>query len=75
MIGNSEAKAMRPKPSSAGFRPGIVAASPRPRAVTSGTVTVEVVTPPESYAQRDEVFRREGGLHDDDEVAGGHEHV
>ena len=33
------------------LRPGMVLASPSPRAATSGTVTVEVVTPPESYAK------------------------
>ena len=44
------AKAIKPKPSSAGLRSGIASESPRPRAVTNGTVTVDVVTPPESYA-------------------------
>jgi len=46
----SDAKAMRPKPSIAGLRPLILEAKPIPKAATSGTVTVEVVTPPESYA-------------------------
>ena len=42
---------MRPKPSITGFRPLIFEASPIPRAATRGTVTVEVVTPPKSYAR------------------------
>jgi len=46
IIGNKEAKAMSPKPSISGSRPGILVASPSPSAATSGTVTVEVVTPP-----------------------------
>ena len=50
MMGNRLAKAIRPKPSISGFLPGTVSDSPRPSAATSGTVTVEVVTPPESYA-------------------------
>ena len=49
-MGVRDAKAMRPKPSVNGFLPRMVRASPTPKAVTSGTVTVEVVTPPESYA-------------------------
>ena len=44
------AKAMSPKPSNSGLRPGTELASPSPKAATKGTVTVEVVTPPESYA-------------------------
>ena len=50
IMGVRDASAMRPKPSVTGSLPRIVRASPTPRAVTSGTVTVEVVTPPESYA-------------------------
>ena len=46
--GVSEAKAIRPKPSIIGLRPRIEDASPTPSAVTSGTVIVDVVTPPES---------------------------
>ncbi len=46
-MGNRLANAIRPNPSSAGLRPGMEDESPRPRAVTIGTVTVEVVTPPE----------------------------
>ncbi len=48
IIGSSEAKAISPKPSIIGSRPGVRSASPTPSAVTSGTVTVEVVTPPQS---------------------------
>jgi hypothetical protein len=51
IIGKRLAKAINPKPSRAGSRPGTVSDSPRPRAATSGTVTVDVVTPPESYAR------------------------
>ena len=47
-MGNNEAKAIKPKPSTIGLRPLIDDASPIPSAVTSGTVIVEVVTPPES---------------------------
>ncbi len=47
MIGVNTAKAMRPKPSTIGLRPSILEANPTPRAVTSGTVMVDVVTPPE----------------------------
>ena len=43
-MGVSEAKAMSPNPSIMGFRPRIEEASPTPRAVTSGTVMVDVVT-------------------------------
>ncbi len=48
MIGVKDAKAMSPNPSVIGLRPRIEDASPTPRAVTMGTVIVEVVTPPES---------------------------
>jgi hypothetical protein len=48
IIGVKEAKAMSPKPSVIGLRPLMLEAKPTPRAVTKGTVTVEVVTPPES---------------------------
>ena len=48
IMGVSEANAIRPKPSTMGLRPEIEDASPTPRAATSGTVMVEVVTPPES---------------------------
>jgi len=48
MMGNRLAKAISPKPSSMGLRPGTVLASPKPNAATNGTVTVDVVTPPES---------------------------
>ena len=50
MMGNKLANAISPKPSIIGFRPGTVDARPNPKAATKGTVTVEVVTPPESYA-------------------------
>ena len=50
MMGNKLANAISPKPSIIGFRPGTVEAKPNPKAATKGTVTVEVVTPPESYA-------------------------
>ena len=43
-MGNRLAKAIRPNPSRAGFRPGTVADSPSPSDATNGTVTVEVVT-------------------------------
>ena len=46
MIGNTLAKAIKPKPSNSGLRPGTLAAKPRPKAATTGTVTVDVVTPP-----------------------------
>ena len=49
-IGVSDANAIRPNPSVIGFLPRRDDASPTPSAVTSGTVTVDVVTPPESYA-------------------------
>ena len=39
---------MRPNPSISALRPGTVEARPNPKAVTRGTVTVDVVTPPES---------------------------
>ena len=47
-LGLGLAKATSPNPSSSGLRPGTASASPRPSAVMSGTVTVDVVTPPES---------------------------
>ena len=47
-MGNKEAKAISPKPSIRGLRPSICVAKPSPNAATRGTVTVEVVTPPES---------------------------
>ena len=48
IMGASAAKAMRPNPSTMGLRPLMVLARPTPSAVTKGTVTVEVVTPPVS---------------------------
>jgi len=48
IIGNRLANAMSPNPSTAGFLPGTALDSPNPSAATSGTVTVDVVTPPES---------------------------
>jgi hypothetical protein len=48
IIGNSEANAIKPKPSIIGLRPLMDDASPMPSAVTSGTVMVDDVTPPES---------------------------
>jgi hypothetical protein len=48
IIGVSDAKAISPKPSTIGLRPSMLEASPTPSAVTSGTVMVDVVTPPES---------------------------
>ena len=48
IIGNKLANAMSPNPSIAGFLPGTELDNPNPRAATKGTVTVEVVTPPES---------------------------
>ena len=51
IIGKTLAKAINPNPSIAGFRPGTAEANPNPNAATIGTVTVEVVTPPESYAK------------------------
>ena len=42
---------MSPKPSSKGELPGTFDANPNPNATNNGTVTVEVVTPPESYAR------------------------
>ena len=49
-IGVRLAKAISPKPSTMGLLPLIQVASPTPRAATKGTVIVDVVTPPESYA-------------------------
>ena len=46
MIGIRLAKAISPKPSIIGLRPLMAWARPTPSAVTSGTVIVEVVTPP-----------------------------
>lgn len=46
IIGKTLAKAISPNPSMRGLRPGMLAASPRPKAATTGTVTVDVVTPP-----------------------------
>ena len=48
IIGVREARAISPKPSIIGLRPRMEEARPTPNAVTSGTVMVEVVTPPES---------------------------
>lgn len=50
MIGVREARAIMPKPSNSGLRPRILDAKPTPKAVVRGTVIVDVVTPPESYA-------------------------
>ena len=50
MIGKRLARAISPKPSISSLLPGTVEARPRPSALTRGTVTVDVVTPPESYA-------------------------
>ena len=50
MMGKALAKAIRPNPSISGLRPETEAASPRPSAARTGTVTVDVVTPPLSYA-------------------------
>ncbi len=47
-MGNTLANAISPNPSIKGLRPGTAAARPRPSAATTGTVTVDVVTPPES---------------------------
>ena len=56
IIGKTLANAISPKPSRAGSRPGTTEASPNPKAATIGTVTVEVVTPPESYAKATRSF-------------------
>ena len=45
-MGKRLASAISLKPSSSGLRPGTFEASPSPSAATSGTVMVEVVTPP-----------------------------
>ncbi len=45
-MGIKLANAISPNPSTIGLRPLITPASPTPSAVTSGTVMVEVVTPP-----------------------------
>ena len=47
-MGVREANAIRPKPSVIGLRSRSDDAIPTPSAATSGTVTVDVVTPPES---------------------------
>lgn len=49
-IGVKLAKAISPKPSTIGLLPLIHVARPTPRAATKGTVIVDVVMPPESYA-------------------------
>jgi hypothetical protein len=51
IIGKRDANAINPKPSIKGERPGTLEASPIPNAAINRTVTVEVVTPPESYAR------------------------
>ena len=51
IIGKRDANAINPKPSIKGERPGTLEASPIPNAAINGTVTVEVVTPPESYVR------------------------
>jgi hypothetical protein len=43
IIGNKEANAIIPKPSTIGLRPRIEEARPTPRAVTSGTVSARLV--------------------------------
>jgi len=48
IIGVRLAKAISPKPSIIGLRPRIADERPMPSAATSGTVTVDVVTPPAS---------------------------
>lgn len=50
IIGKSEAKAMSPNPSVKGFLPSKTLERPTPKAATKGTVMVDVVTPPASYA-------------------------
>ncbi len=50
IIGASAPKAISPKPSSIGLRPRMLVARPTPSAVSSGAVTVEATTPPESKA-------------------------
>ena len=49
-MGNKLAKAIKPNPSNNEFRPGIVSANPSANEVTNGTVTIVVVTTPESKA-------------------------
>ena len=56
ITGNKHANAIIPKPSKAGFLSGIVLDNPMPIAATTGTVTVEVVTPPTSYANGTNCF-------------------
>ncbi len=48
IMGVKDANAIRPNPSIIGFRSRSDEAIPTPSAATSGTVTVDVVTPPES---------------------------
>lgn len=50
MIGKTLANAINPNPSINALLPGMLLANPNPSAATTGTVTVEVVTPPLSYA-------------------------
>ena len=60
MIGNRLAKAIRPKPSMSGLRPGTDSASPRPRAATSGTVTVLLSPSPGVLVSADPVGDPQG---------------
>ncbi len=69
IIGVNDASAIIPKPSMSGSRPRIEVASPTPSAVTSGTVTVEVVTPPESKAMPTMASGAMKVIADDDDVA------
>ena len=50
IIGVNDANAIKPKPSTMGLRPLILEANPTPKAVTSGTVIVEVVTPEQNQS-------------------------
>ena len=50
IMGFKLANAINPKPSIVGLLPFIAVAKPTPRAATRGTVIVDVVIPPESYA-------------------------
>lgn len=50
IIGKREANATRPNPSVKGVLPSKTLERPTPNAATKGTVMVEVVTPPASYA-------------------------
>ena len=56
IIGVSDASAIMPKPSIRGSRPRIEVASPTPRAVTSGTVTVDAARVNQTAYQRDHVW-------------------